>query len=722
MSKTTTNPTLERRDFLVSSSGGFLLGFLIDGATRVSKAAGLSPAETQVNAYIRVSPDNKITILFGGCEMGQGALSGLAQVIAEDLMIDWDQVRVETAPPSAISYLTGGSSAVRGRYAKLRTAGATVREMMIAAAAAAWGTSPANCYASRGSVFLRGSSQSRTYGSLASAVAALPVPVNPPLVDPANFRLIGKPLPRLDIPAKTDGSALFGIDTRLDGMLYAVVKHCPSIGGTLNGTPPVPRGAIAVVPLTASDTRGAMIAGTTNAVAIVATNTYAAMQAARELQAKWALPASVAGLESNAILTQAQQLLNNGSALEAERAGNATAAIASAPKILDFTYTFPYLAHATLEPLNCTADVTADRCRVWAPNQAANWVLATAKAVTGLDASKIEVFTTLLGGGLGRKIEQDYVSQAIQTSKALQKPVKLTWPRSEDFGHDQYRPMAVIRVRAGIDNAGNILGWHSRNVSPSILGQRGWLGPATVDSQATEGLTGLPYLTTSKLTEWVKHPGQIPVGFWRSVGHSFNAYAVECMIDEIAAAVKTDPFLYRQTQITTDLRSKAVLSAADLMSGWRKTLPSGRSWGMALAESFGSIVCQVVEISGKAGGPITVHRVAIAVDCGAAVNPDSVAAQMQGGMVHGLASILWGQVKFTNGVASVKNFNNYRMLRMREMPVVEVQVVNSGTPSGGIGEPATPPIGPAIANAYAKLTGIRVRTLPMFPNLAMMGD
>lgn len=719
---TTTENTLDRRDFFVSSTGGFLLGFLIDGATKASRAAGISPTDTQVNAYVRIGVDNSITILFGGCEMGQGSLSGLAQIVAEDLMVDWDQFKVETAPPSAISYLTGGSSAVRGRYAKLRLAGATTREMLIAAAATQWGTSPSNCTATRATVVNKSNGQVKTYGSLAALAATMPVPVNPPLVPDTAFRLIGKPLPRFDIPSKTDGSAQFGIDTNLKGLLFGVVKHAPSIGGTLANTPGKPSGAIAVVPLLASDSRGAMIAGTTNAIAVVAKNTYAAMQAAKEVQAKWTNPPAVAGLESNAILTQAQQLLATGTPLVAESAGDVNAAFKTATKVLDFTYTFPYLAHATLEPLNCTADVTADRCRVWAPNQAANWVLGTAQAITKLDPSKIEVFTTLLGGGLGRKIEQDFVSQAIQTSKALQQPVKLTWPRSEDFGHDQYRPMAVIRVQAGIDNAGNIKAWQVRNVSPSILGQRGWIGPTAVDTQATEGLTGLPYLFNANLTEWVKHTAGIPVGFWRSVGHSFNAYAVESMIDEIAVATKIDPFVLRRTLITKDQRSLDVLSAADLMTPWRNSLPAGRAWGMALAESFGTIVCQVVEISGPVAGPIKVHRVAIAVDCGGVVNPDSVVAQMQGGMVHGLTSILYGQVKFTNGVANVKNFGNYRMLRMSEMPVVDVKIVGKGAPTGGTGEPATPPIGPAVANAFARLTGVRVRNLPMFPNLSTMGD
>ena len=716
---------VDRRDFLATSASGlgFLLGFWVDGATRVTKAAGLPAAQTAVNAYIRIGSDESITILFGGCEMGQGSMSGLAQIVAEDLMVDWGQIKVETAPASAISYLTGGSSAVRGRYTTLRKAGATAREMLIAAAAKTWNVPATDCFAQQAKVIHRPTNRALTYGALAAVASTMPVPADPPLTAPANFRLIGKTLPRVDIPAKVNGSAVYGIDVRLDNMVYAVVKHCPTMGGTLARVPATPSGAIAVVPLVTPDNRGDVVGGTVNAVAVVSTNTWKAWQQARQLQVAWTIPASAANLTSAPMLSQAQQLMATGTPLVAESNGDVNGAMLGARKVLELTYTFPYLAHATLEPMNCTANVKADSCEVWAPNQAANWVLNTARAVTGLPPEKIKVNTTYLGGGLGRKIEQDYVSQAIQVSKALGRPVKLFWPREEDFQHDQYRPMAVVKIKAGLDGAGNIVAWQARNVSPSILGQRGWLPPGVADSQATEGLTQLPYAMSTSRSEWVRHNAGVPVGFWRSVGHSINAYAVECMIDELAEASGVgDPLRYRQLLAAGHPRAKAVLDRADQLSTWRNALPPGRAWGVAYAESFNTLVCQVVECSAPTAGAVQVHRVLIVVDCGFAVNPGSVEAQMQGGMVHGLSSALWGQIPFTNGVAQVRNFSNYRCVRLREMPAVQVDILNSGTPTGGTGEPATPPIGPAVANAYYRLTKQRIRSLPMFPAASRMGD
>lgn len=710
-----------RREFIASavSGVGFLLGFTIDAGTRATRAAGL---DTSLNAYIRIGVDESITILFGGCEMGQGSMSGLAQIVAEDLMVDWSSVKIEQALASSISYLTGGSSAVRGRYNTLRKAGATVRDMLIAAAAKTWNVPATQCVAQSAKVLHTPTNRVLTYGALAALAATMPVPAAPVLVDPSKFRLIGKNIPRQDIPLKVNGKAIFGIDVRLPNMVYAVIKHCPTLGGTLAKTPTKPSGAIAVVPVTAPENRGVIVAGTFNAVAVVASNTWQARNLARNLSVSWNLPASASSMDSAAILTQANTLLSSGTPVISEKLGDAEAAIATAPKKLDFTYTFPYLAHATLEPLNCTASVTATSCEVWAPNQAAGWVLATAMAVTKLPADKVTIHTTFLGGGLGRKIEQDYVRQAVEVSNALKRPVKLTWTREEDFANDQYRPMAVVRVRAGFDGTGNILGFAARNVSPSILGQRGWIGPTANDGQASEGLTGHKYNFLSNLAEWVRHPSPIPVGFWRSVGHSINAYAVECMLDEIATSLKIDPLTYRKQLLGSDPKAKAVIDAADANSQWRFSLPTGHSWGVAFAESFGTLVCQVVEISAPTTTSIRVHRVTVAVDCGFAVNPGSVEMQMQGGIVHGLGSILWGQIPFKAGVSQVKNFSNYRVLKIGEMPQITVVPINSGTPTGGAGEPAVPPIGPAVANAYFKLTGKRVRTLPFFPGQSTMSD
>lgn len=714
----------DRRQFIVTALGstGFVLGFAVDASTRVTKAAGLPATQTSVNAYIKIGSDESITILFGGCEMGQGSMSGLAQIVAEDLMVDWPQVKVETALASSISYLTGGSSAVRGRYNTLRTAGATARDMLIAAAAKTWNVPASECFAMSAKVTHKPTNRVLTYGSLAALAATMPIPASPALTPSSQFRIIGKTMPRVDIPLKVNGKAVFGIDVRLPNMVYAVIKHCPTIGGILASTPKTPSGAIAVVPVTAPENRGAIVAGSYNAVAVVADNTWKARNLARSLNVSWTLPASAASMDSAAAMTQALSLINTGTPVVAEAIGDANAAINAAPKKLDFTYTFPYLAHATLEPLSCTASVTANSCEVWAPTQAAGWVLGTAAAITKLTPDKIIVHTTFLGGGLGRKIEQDYIRQAIEVSAKILRPVKLTWPREEDFANDQYRPMAAIRVRAGFDGAGNILGFAARNVSPSILGQRGWIGPTSNDSQATEGLTGHRYKFLSNLAEWVRHPAPIPVGFWRSVGHSFNAYAVEQMIDEIATSLNLDPLLYRKQLLASDPRAKAVLDKADQMSQWRYSLGTGHAWGVAFAESFGTLVCMVVDVSGATATSLRVNRVAIAVDCGAAVNPGQVEAQMQGGLVHGLGAILWGQIPFKAGVSQVKNFSNYRVLRIGEMPQITTEIITSGTPTGGAGEPATPPIGPAVASAYFKLMKQRIRNLPMFPTASRMGD
>jgi isoquinoline 1-oxidoreductase beta subunit len=345
-------------------------------------------------------------------------------------------------------------------------------------------------------------------------------------------------------------------------------------------------------------------------------------------------------------------------------------------------------------------------------------VASLAAALTGLPASTIIVHTMLLGGGLGRKFELDFVSQAIQTALVVRKPVKLTWSREEDMSHDQYRPCAVVSVKAALDANKRIKAWSYRNVSQAILGQRGWLAPGAVDSQAIEGAIHLPYDLGTHVAEWVPLTAGIPVGFWRSVGSSINAFAVESMIDELAQAAGLDPFVFRYNHVT-DARTLAVLQAADTLSLWRKSLPAGRAWGMAYAESFGTRVCQVVDISNPGTSSVKVNRVACVVDCGTAINPDSIEAQMQGGILHALNATLWGQSTFTAGKSNQANFNRYRVMRPSEMPAVTVQIIPSTAPPSGIGEPGVPPLAPALVNAYARLTGVRVRTLPMFPGATM---
>ena len=702
-----------RRRFIVSTAagGGLLLGFGLPALSRLARAAGASPATaaTTLNTWIQIGTDESITILVGATDMGQGVLSGLAQIVAEELMVDWAKVRALEAPANPAYgnplfggfQFTGGSTSVRGYYQPLRVAGAAAREMLVAAAAQLWGVPASACTAANGSVVRNGTTQTLTFGALAPTAATLPVPANPVLTDPSAFRLIGKPVPRVDLPAKVDGSAIYGIDVRVDGMVYATVVHCPSIGGTCKSLPQTPAGVTALINLG-------------NAVAVVANSTWAAFKAAQELNGNisWNIPVSAAAINSAQIFADAQQLMQ-GNALVAQVQGNADAALAGAVKVIDRYYDLPYVAHATMEVMNCTASVTPTSCEIWAPTQGQTSAVYTAAAITGLGPDAISVHTTMLGGGLGRKIEMDFIAQAITISKAIGKPVKLTWRREEDFGHDQYRPMALVRVRAGLDAGGDIVGWTYRNVSPSILGQRGYIGPTDVDSQAIEGADEQPYALGARRIDWVPHPAAVPVGFWRSVGNSINAFAVESAIDEAALAAGIDPLNYRRKLLAADARSLDVLNAAATLAGWSTAAPAGRARGIAFWASFGSIVCQIAEVSGTTPQTLRVHRVACVIDCGSVVNPDSVVAQMQGGIAHGMAAALWGKVTFTNGRASARNFEDYRMLRMREMPQVSVQIITSGAPIGGVGEPGVPPVAPAIANAWAALTGQRLRTLPL---------
>jgi isoquinoline 1-oxidoreductase beta subunit len=604
---------------------------------------------------------------------------------------------------------TGGSTSIRAYYQVMRLAGAAARDMLIAAAAQKLGVPIANLHAVSGAVIVNGTTTGLTYGQLATLAATMPVPTNPTLTAPSAFRLIGQSVQRTDLGGKVDGSAIFGIDVRIPGMVYAAIRHAPKLGGTLNGTPSTPSGALAVVPLG-------------NAFAVVAGNSWSAFKLAGQVQAQWTTPASSAQIDSAIITAAAQKLMANGPCAIAEQIGDSAGAFANAAQVLEWTYELPYLAHGCLEPLNCTASVTPNSCEIWAPTQGITGAAAVAAKVTGLDPSKITVHTTFLGGGLGRKGEQDFVQQAVQISKAIGKPVKLTWSREEDFTNDFYRPMALSRIRVALDKNNNILGWSNRLISPSILISRAPAAVANgVDTQATEGATDLPYQLGARLVEYAALPNGPPVGFWRSVGHSLNAFTTESAIDELALALKMDPLQFRLKLLANDARTTAVLQAAADLIGYASPPPAGSARGIAMHSSFNTIVAQIAEIS-QVGGAVKVNKIACVVDCGMAINPDTVETQMQSGIVHGLSSALWGKIGFNAGTADTRNFNSYRLLRLKEMPQITVKIINSGAALGGIGEPAVPPVAPAIANAYAALTGTRLRTLPLFPGAKSSGN
>ena len=739
--------TPDRRQFLGSMGAasaalsGLTLGLVLP---QRAEAAG----STAVNSWLTIASDDSITLTIGSSDMGQGSFQGLAQVLCEDLMVLPSRVVLKqgaptlaTPAPIGTAINTVGSGVTRNNFWKLRDAGAIAREMLVSAAMAAQGDSTrGNFTVSNGVITHTPSGSNRSYGQVAAAAALLPVPSSAALVPDSQFSCIGKSFPRADIPFKVDGSAIYGLDVRLPNMVYAIIKHAPTVGSTLASVPAVPSGMLAVVPtkVWAGTGRGGELTGNTNAVAVVSTNTWDAWQGAKRLSPAWTLPANAAQLNSAQFLADAQTLMTDARPYNAappnplnalytvESSGTDNVRNTVKAKVsINSTYSLPYVAHATLEVLNCTVDYVAGvRCDVYAPTQSAKNALSMVMAITGMTAAQVTIHTTFLGGGLGRKAEVDFISQAVQVGMALGRPVKLMWPREEDFAHDQYRPAALVNVRAALLPAGNILNWNYRNVSPSILGQRGVTLPATGDSQGSEGSNALPYAFSSRVVEWVRQDAPIPVGFWRSVGASINTFAVESAIDELATAFGQDAYQFRRTRIT-DPRWLAVLDAAASAAGWSNAVPAGSARGIAIGMAFNTIVAQVVEISGVTSSSIKVSKVTVAVDCYLPVNPQAIEAQIIGGVVHGMNAALWGRQTFVNGAAQVKNFNNSRMLRINEMPAVKVVVmpapaVASRTAAiGGVGELGVPTFAPALAAAYFKLKGIRQRSLPFFPNATM---
>jgi isoquinoline 1-oxidoreductase subunit beta len=744
------SPAIDRRQFMGAASAlgaaatGLSVGFVMP------EDAHAAAANTAVNSWLTVATDNSITLTIGASDMGQGSFQGLAQILCEDLFVDVKRVvlaqgspTLATPAPIGAALNTVGSSITRNNFWRLRDAAATAREMLITAYMQQTGVRDrSGITVVDGVVSSNAARQTLSYGELAAAAALLPPPSSAPLVPDSQFTCIGKTFPRSDIPLKVDGSAKYGLDVRLPNMLYAVIKHSPTFGGVLSATPAVPSGAIAVVAtkVWAGTARGAGKVGNVNAVAVVGTNTWDTWQLAKRLRLSWTLPANAASMNSAQILADGKALLANappyvagaanppGTLYTVERStANADAALAAAPVTLDVTYSLPYVAHATLEVLNCTVDYVAGvRCDVWAPTQSARSALSIVIAITGLTAAQVTIHTTYLGGGLGRKAELDFISQAVQVGMAVGRPVKLMYPREEDFTQDQYRPMAVVRARAGLDANKAVSAWIYRNVSPSILGQRGVVLGATGDSQGYEASQALPYSFGARLTEYVTHPAQIPVGFWRSVGASINTFAVESMIDEMALAAGEDPYQFRRARLT-DPRWIAVLEAAANAAGWGTPVPAGSARGIAIGTAFNTIVAQVVEVSGATATSLRVTKSTVAIDCYMPVSPGSIDAQIVGGVVHGINATLWGKQTFINGAAQTKNFDKSRMLRIGEMPSVKVIIMPAPAVAdrtraiGGVGELGVPTLAPALANAHAKLTGTRVRSLPFFPNATMGG-
>src|SRR5213594_1039809 len=712
---------ITRRDF-VQTSAGLMIAFYLP--PRPVAAPAPADAPFAPNAWLRIGSDGSVTLTVDKSEMGQGSQTGLAMILAEELEADWATVRLGpvTENPAGWSrrMSTGGSTAIRTSWEPLRKAGATARELLISAAAATWGVDRATCSALQGAVIHMPTQRRLAYGKLAARAATLPVPTDVPLKDPKDFRLLGTRTPRLDTPVKVDGSATFGIDFKVPGMLIASIERCPVFGGTLKRydatkakTLPGVRNVVALEPSPWTGKTGAWAAGCAAGVAVVADTYWHAVQGRRALQIEWDEGAA-ATLDSDGIRAQFTRLAEQ-PGVEARKTGDPGAALTAAAKRVEAVYEVPFLHHATMEPMNCTAHVRSDGggCDVWAPTQNQTRAQEVAAELSGLPKEKVRIHTTLLGGGFGRRLEPDFVSESVRLSKAVGAPVKVIWSREDDVRHGFYRPATYNRFVAGLDATGSPVAWTHRIVAPPILLKFGPLEKG-IDRTLIDGAANLPYGIPNVLVDQVAVDLlPVPRGFWRSVGISQNAFVTECFCDEVAVAAGKDPYEFRRALLGDKPRHRRTLELAAEKAGWGSPLPAGQGRGIALAEWAPTTCAQVAEVSVAPDGAVRVHRVVCAVDCGPTVNVGQIEAQLQGGIVYGLTAALYGEITIERGRVKQGNFDDYPLLRLPEMPVVEVYIVPSSNAQGGIGEPAVGPIAPAVCNAIFAATGKRVRRLPI---------
>ncbi len=694
---------MSRRGFMAVTGiagTGLMLGMKLPSASRRWEAAD---SAFQPHAFLGIEPDGRVIIHVGNSEMGQGILTSLPMLIAEELDADWDRVESQhaDADPKYGRQSTGGSSAVRTQMESLRTVGASARAMLVQAAANEWGVDVASLTTANSQVLHSASGRTLSYGELTTQAAALPVPEGVPLKDQSDFTLLRTPAHRLDLAPKVDGSGTFGIDVRVDGMVYGTVVHCPYFGGSVGSF---------------SDTEARAVEGVidvfevSQGVAVVAKSTWAAFQGSRALEVQWDRSFSASSAELRA---QMKAFADEPDAPVAREEGDVASAMTSATTTVRAEYAVPYLAHACMEPMNATADVRADSCEIWSPTQSPQAAQRVAADITGLPLEQVSSHVTLLGGGFGRRAENDFITDAVECSKHMGSPVQVTWTREETTRIDFYRPATFNKFEAGLGADGMPVAWKHRIVAPSIITRfRGRPPDDGIDFSSVEGAANLPYHIPNVHVSLRQADVGVPVGWWRSVGSSQNAFITESFIDELAAAAGQDPYEYRRALLQEHPRHLRVMDKVAEESGWGTPAPAGRARGIAIAESFGTFVAQVAEV-GIEAGKVRVHRVTCAVDCGLYVNPDTIEAQMESAIVYGLSATLYGEITLEDGRVEQGNFNDYPVLRMPEMPVIDVHLLDTGEAPGGIGEPGTPPVGPAVANALFKLTGVRVRDLPI---------
>ena len=709
-----------RRKFLKQSAaigGGLSLGFRVpDALAQQGDAAG-----AEVNAWVVIRPDDTVIIRYARSEMGQGSMTSAPMLVAEELECDWKKVRIEYASANANvrrkrawgDMASVGSRTIRNSQEYLRRGGATAREMLIAAAAQQWGVPASECSAANGVITHAPSKRKVSFGKVAGAAAKLEPPKDVKLKDPKDWKLIGKSVKRVDIPDTVMGRQRYGIDVQLPGMVYAAIAQCPVFGGKVKsvdaGKVEGRRGIVKVVPLETF-------------VAVVADNWWRAKEALRDVHIEWDVGAN--GNVSSASLMDFYRtgLDAQTDIAVARKEGDVEQALASAAKVLEAEYYTPYLAHSTMEPMGCTALLKDGKLDVWTSTQNAEASLAAAAATAGVPLENVEVHRVQLGGGFGRRGgAQDFVRQGVAIAKTMEgTPVKMLWTREEDTQHDFYRPASLIRMKAGLDGSGNPIAWYSRVSSTSIIATlprlplRPPLAPAEgVDPQAVASIYDIPHAIPNVRVEYAQRNAHVPVGFWRTVGHSQNPFVRESFMDELATAAGKDPYEYRRALLQKSPKDLGILEATAKAAGWGKQLPSGVHRGIAQTEAYGSYTCAVVELSVDKNSEVAIRRLVLGIDPGYAVNPDNIQAQMQGSAVFMLTAMFWGEITIKDGRAEQSNFHDYRLMRLREMPRVEVVLAPSGGFWGGIGEPGQASIAPAVCNAIFAATGKRIRSLPL---------
>jgi len=711
---------MKRRDFLKTGAavgGGLLVSLYLP---QLAKAGGSAtpkspaPAPFAPNAFVRIATDDSVTIIVNKSEMGQGVYTSLPMLLAEELEADWSKIKVESAPvnqayahPSFGIQMTGGSTSTASEWERFRKAGAIARLMLIAAAAESWKVPVGSLRAENGFVVQAAGGRRASFGSLADLAATLTPPKDVPLKDPKDFKLIGKPTRRLDTPSKVNGTAKFGIDVQIPGMMTAIVLRAPVFGGK-------------VARLNAEKAKAVPgvkdVLQVPSGVAVIANGFWPAKLGRERLEVTWDdgpnASLSTAGMrEQYATLAKTPGIV-------ARKVGDPAKALAGATKTITAEYEVPYLAHAMMEPLNCVVDLRADSCEIWTGTQFQTVDRMAAAATAGLKPEQVQIHTTLLGGGFGRRANpaSDFVIEAVQVAKAAKVPVKVVWTREDDIRGGWYRPMWYDRMMGGVDPGGNPVAWTHTIVGQSIMqgtmfeqfGIKNGIDDSSVEG-AADLLYGIPNLQVDLHTPRIG----VPVQWWRSVGHSHNGFAVEAFFDELAHAGGKDPYQLRRTLLADQPRMRAVLDLVAQKGNWGKPLPAGRGRGIATHFSFDSYVAQVAEVSVDKNGMVRVHRMVCAVDCGRVVNPDSVKAQMEGGIIFGLTAALKDEITLAQGRVQQRNFHDYPMLRINEAPEIEVYIVPSTENPTGVGEPGVPPVAPAVANAIFMATGKRVRKLPI---------